>query len=386
MNQRRRHGGWSGPDRPPWWPETEPFPPSGGGPWARGSGRGGPWGRRRPSMAWRIGCGLVFLVGFGAVLMAAVAWAYAGLSGSGAGVGFVVGLGILLLLVLVIAAGSRWLRGLAEPVDDLVAAARQVELGDYGVQVHERGPREARTLARAFNQMSARLAATERERRGFLADVTHELRTPLAVVRGNVEAIADGVYPADAAHLAPILDATTTLERLVDDLRTVAQAEAGDLELRREPLDVGALVIDAVAGRGADAAVRDVILSADVPEDLPTVEADPVRIAQVIGNLVANALRQTPSHGAVTVSAAPDPSSGGVVVAVRDSGPGFPADLLPRAFDRFAKGNDSPGAGLGLAIARDLVVAHGGTIDARNVADGGAEVRFTLPAGGAPVS
>ncbi len=115
-----------------------------------------------------------------------------------------------LLIALVIVAGSRWLRGLAEPVDDLVAAARQVEAGDYGVQVRERGPREARTLARAFNQMSARLAATERERRGFLADVTHELRTPLAVVRGNTEAIADGVYPADDAHLAPILDATTT--------------------------------------------------------------------------------------------------------------------------------------------------------------------------------
>ncbi len=127
-------------------------------------------------------------------------------------------------------------------------------------------------------------------------------------------------------------------------------------------------------------------LTADTPDDLPTVEADPVRIAQVVGNLLANALRQTPAGGTVSVSAAPDPRSGGVVVAIRDSGPGFPADLLPRAFDRFAKGTDSPGAGLGLAIARDLVVAHGGTIEARNLPQGGAEVRFTLPATGQPLS
>ena len=350
-----------------------------------GRGPGRPWGRRRPSMAWRIGCALIVLIGFGALLMAAVAWAYAGLSGSGSGVGVVIGLGILLLLILVVVAGSRWLRGLAAPVDDLVAAARQVEAGDYGVQVHERGPREARTLARAFNQMSARLAATERERRGFLADVTHELRTPLAVVRGNTEAIADGVYPADDTHLAPILDATTTLERLVDDLRTVAQAEAGDLELRRETLDIGPLLIDAVAGRSAAADARGVNLTTDIADDLPTVEADPVRVSQVVGNLLANALRQTPAGRTVIVSAMAATGQGGVTVAVRDIGPGFPADVLPRAFDRFAKGADSPGAGLGLAIARDLVVAHGGTIGARNMAEGGAEVRFTLPPGGRPL-
>ncbi len=107
------------------------------------------------------------------------------------------GSAILLLVVLAVVSSARWLRGLTEPVDDLVAAAGRVEAGDLDVQVTERGPREARALARAFNQMSARLAVDERERRGFLADVTHELRTPLAVVRANVEAIADGVYPAD---------------------------------------------------------------------------------------------------------------------------------------------------------------------------------------------
>ncbi len=236
----------------------------------------------------------MFFVAFGALLMAAVAWAYAGLSGSGSGVGVVVGLGILLLVVLLIALGMRWLRGLSEPVDDLVAAAGRVEAGDYDVRVAERGPREARALARAFNQMSARLATTERERRGFLADVTHELRTPLAVVRGNAEAIADGVYPADPDHLAPILDATKTLERLVDDMRTVAQAEAGDLVLRREAVDLGALVIDSVAGFATDSAARGVQVRVVIPDDLPPVDADPVRIAQVVGNLLANALRHTP--------------------------------------------------------------------------------------------
>ncbi|MET1232486.1 MAG: ATP-binding protein [Candidatus Limnocylindrales bacterium] len=311
-----------------------------------------------------------------------MAWAYAGLSGSGSGVGVVVGLGILLLVVLLIALGTRWLRGLSEPVDELVAAAGRVEAGDYEVKVAERGPREARALARAFNQMSARLATTERERRGFLADLTHELRTPLAVVRGNAEAIADGVYPADPDHLAPILDATTTLERLVDDLRTVAQAEAGDLVLHREALDLGALVVDSVAGFATEAAARGVRVDVVLPDDLPSVDADPVRIAQVLGNLLANALRHTPKGGEVAVEAAPDAIAGGVGVSIRDTGPGFQPDLLPRAFDRFAKATDSPGAGLGLAIARDLVVAHGGTIEASNPPTGGAEVRFTLPAFG----
>ncbi|HEY8198546.1 MAG TPA: ATP-binding protein [Candidatus Limnocylindrales bacterium] len=333
-------------------------------------------------MAQRLGCSIVVFIAFGALLMAAVAWAYAGLIGAGSGVGVVVGLAILLLVVLAVASSARWLRGLTEPVDDLVAAAGRVEAGDLDVRVTERGPREARALARAFNQMSARLAVDERERRGFLADVTHELRTPLAVVRANVEAVADGVYPADAAHLAPILDAITTLERLVDDLRTVAQAEAGGLTLHREPVDVGALLIESVSGVAAEAAERDVRITSDVPDELPTIEADPIRLGQVVGNLLANALRLAPDGGQVTLSAAAYPggtSAPGVAVMVQDDGPGFPPDLLPHAFDRFVKGVDSPGAGLGLAIARDLVIAHGGTIEARNLPAGGAEVRFTLP-------
>jgi len=170
------------------------------------------------------------------------------------------------------------------------------------------------------------------------------------------------------------------LERLVDDLRTVAQAEAGDLELRRETVDLGALLADAIAGREAEATTRDVRLVTVIPDDLPTVDADPVRIAQVVGNLLANALRVTPAGGRVTIAAASEPGPSGVRVAVLDTGPGFPPDLLPRAFDRFARGTDSPGAGLGLAIARDLVVAHGGTIEARNLPEGGAEVRFSVPA------
>ncbi|HVQ23001.1 MAG TPA: ATP-binding protein, partial [Candidatus Saccharimonadia bacterium] len=347
-----------------------------------GSWGQGPWGRRRPRTAQRLGCTLIAFIAFGAVLMAAVAWAYAGLSGAGSGVGVVVGLAILLLVVLVLVSSARWLRGLTEPVDDLVAAAGRVEAGDLDVQVTERGPREARALARAFNQMSARLAVDERERRGFLADVTHELRTPLAVVRANVEAIADDVYPADPAHLAPILDAITTLERLVDDLRTVAQAEAGGLTLHREPIDVAGLLIDAVSGVAAAAAERHVQITADVPDELPTIEADPVRLAQVVGNLLANALRHAPIGGHVVLSASADTSGSsapGIAVIVQDDGPGFPADLLPHAFDRFVKGVDSPGAGLGLAIARDLVIAHGGTLEARNLPAGGAEVRLTLP-------
>jgi signal transduction histidine kinase len=176
---------------------------------------------------------------------------------------------------------------------------------------------------------------------------------------------------------------------LVDDLRTVAQAEAGDLELRREPLDLGALLVDAVAGFATEAADRDVRITTSIPDDLPTVEADPVRSTQVVGNLLANALRHTPPGGTVTVSAtviATGLADATVEVAVADTGPGVPAELLPRIFDRFAKGEGSTGAGLGLAIVRDLVLAHGGSIEARNLPPDGLEVRFDLPVLGATIA
>jgi two-component system sensor histidine kinase BaeS len=242
-----------------------------------------------------------------------------------------------------------------------------------------------RSLARAFNAMSARLEATDRERRTFVADVSHELRTPLAVIRGQVEAIGEGVYPADEEHLAPIVDATRTLEQLVEDLRTLALAEAGSLTLAREPVDLAELAHESAAGFQSAADGSGIELNVNAAGDVPNVSADPSRIRSVLGNLIANALRHTPSGGRVTVRVAPIEAAtaaagtGWVEVAVTDTGSGIAAELLPRIFDRFVKEPGSPGSGLGLAIARDIVTAHGGAIAAESEAGRGTTIRFRLP-------
>jgi signal transduction histidine kinase len=286
--------------------------------------------------------------------------------------------------VLFVGLGGAF-RRFASPVGDLVDAAGRIEQGDYGARVPERGPREVRSLARAFNAMSARLEATDRERRTFVADVSHELRTPLAVIRGQVEAIGEGVYPADEEHLAPIVDATRTLEQLVEDLRTLALAEAGSLTLAREPVDLAELAHESAAGFQSAADGSGIELNVNAAGDVPNVSADPSRIRSVLGNLIANALRHTTSGGRVTVRVAPIEAAtaaagtGWVEVAVTDTGSGIAAELLPRIFDRFVKESGSPGSGLGLAIARDIVTAHGGAIAAESESGRGTTIRFRLP-------
>jgi len=202
--------------------------------------------------------------------------------------------------------------------------------------------------------------------------VTHELRTPLSVIRGQAEAIADGVYPADEAHLAPILDATQTLDRLVDDLRTLVESDAGNLVLAKEPTDLGSLVRDMVESFRPQAESKGISLNAEVAGDLPLRLVDPARMRQVVSNLLSNALRHTPSGGSVKVSA--DPSG----ITVTDTGEGIPPEFLPHAFDRFAKGPNSTGSGLGLAIARDIALAHSGELSIAS--DGnGTTARLLLP-------
>jgi signal transduction histidine kinase len=278
---------------------------------------------------------------------------------------------------LVVVAGFGGLRRMTRPMSSLVEAAGRIEAGDYSAQVPETGPRDLRSVARAFNAMSARLKATDEKRRSFLADVAHELRTPLTVIRGQAEAIADGVYPGDAAHLAPILDATQTLDRLVEDLRTLVLTDAGSLVLQKEPTDLGALAVETVDSFKVQAEAAGVALSSDIANNLPSVDVDPARIRGVIGNLLSNALRHTPAGGSVTVGVS---SSGdGVVITVADNGEGIPPELLPHVFERFAKGAGSPGSGLGLAIVHDVVTAHGGNVEVESQAGSGTRVRLTLP-------
>jgi signal transduction histidine kinase len=304
-------------------------------------------------------------------------------------------IGVALLLGGIVVVVAR-VRTIATPIDELVDATRRVTAGDYSVRVDRphRGPRELRELAAGFNTMTARLETNEDQRRSLLADVSHELRTPLAVVRGNIEAIVDGVHPADPEHLSAILDETLVLGRLVEDLRTVALSEAGTLPLHREPTDLG-LVIDETARAfetmATTAGVGIVFREAAAHEpgggqDPPLLDIDPVRIREVVDNLVANALRYTPSGGTVTISTTLSPGTPFIVVEVADTGAGIAPEVADHLFDRFAKSGESRGSGLGLAIARHLVEAHGGTIEASSGPDRGTTIRFTLPIDGGGAS
>ena len=293
------------------------------------------------------------------------------------GIERVLAIAALVAFVVIVGRAGRRFGRMALDVGDLIDAAGRIESGDYGVQVTERGPRELRTLARSFNSMSARLAATDRNRRSFVADLAHEFRTPLAVIRGQAEGISDGVYAGDQAHVAPILDATQSLETLVDALGTMTLADVGGLRLHREAVEVGVLVNSTVAAFEAIADSSGVSLTSQVAPDTPPIDADPVRIRSVLMNLLSNAIRYTPSGGSVTVVAQRTADS--VRISVRDTGPGIPDDLRAHVFERFVKGPGSPGAGLGLAISKDVVTAHGGSIELTSEVGKGTEVRVTLP-------
>jgi signal transduction histidine kinase len=324
----------------------------------------------------RIGCFVLVMVVAFASVIAFLAWLIGRALGNAPhpAIIFLIGL----LVVFVLANVGRAIRRAAAPVGDLIEASGRVESGDFSTRVPEDGPREVRALARSFNAMSARLEEVEQQRRSALADVSHELRTPLTVIQGNLEALLDGIYPADPAHLEPILAETKILERLIDDLRTLTMAEAGSLVLHREPTDLGALLNEVVAGYRSQADQAGLELRLTVAPDLPALEIDPARIREVVSNLLTNALRHTPRDGRIEVSA--ELAGDQAVVTVRDSGKGIPADQLDRIFDRFYRSPDSPGSGLGLPIARSLVEAHGGTMSAISKAGEGTTMRILLPA------
>jgi two-component system sensor histidine kinase BaeS len=282
----------------------------------------------------------------------------------------------LILIILIMARLIRGVGRAAQPMADLVDASGRVEAGEVGTQVSVRGPRELRSLGRAFNSMSARLAADNEQRRRLLADVSHELRTPLTVIQGNVEAMLDGVYPADRAHLERLLAETRHLERLIEDLRTMSLADAGALPLHREPTDLAELAAKVVDGFAARASSAGVSLGVEATE-APALALDPHRFRQVIGNLVSNALRHTPKGGTVTVRVRP--SGDRVVLEVADTGSGMDAASAERAFDRFWRSGERAGAGIGLAIVRDLVLAHGGEVSLQTAPGEGTTVRCSLP-------
>ncbi|MEA2608504.1 MAG: two-component system, OmpR family, sensor histidine kinase BaeS [Chloroflexota bacterium] len=333
----------------------------------RGEGRR-PW-RRRQGFGWIFG--VLFLVIAGSILTATASV----LSHLGP-VPVVI---TAVAIVAIVAALFRGVAGAARDLDSMVAATRRVEEGDYAVRLGETRSDlpPIQELAGGFDTMVARLEADEEQRRTLLADVSHELRTPLTVITGNLEAILDGVYPADPDHLTPILDETRVMARLIEDLRTVALSEAGTLALHPEPTDPDVLIGEVLRAFTPGAAATGVTIKVESVGDLPIIEIDPVRIREVLSNLVANALRYTPSGGTVALGGSATASR--VTLTVRDTGPGIEPSLLPHVFDRFVKGSGSRGSGLGLAIARGLVEAHGGTISVASPPGVGTTFRVELP-------
>ncbi len=275
-------------------------------------------------------------------------------------------------------ASARWLWRNARAVGALMDAADRVAGGDYETRVAEADSRQLRRLTGAFNQMAERLQTNEDRRRELLADVAHELRTPLQVIHGTVEGILDGLYPAGPERLRPLLEETAMMARLLEDLRTLSMAEGGVLPLHRETIDprrVADDTVEAFRSIAGEAGVRlETTHTPDAPEQI---EADPVRLAEILANLLANALRHTPRDGRVTVhvSRVADEAT----FEVEDTGGGIAADQLPYVFDRFVTSADSGGTGLGLAIAKRLAQAHGGAIEVTTSADGGTTIRFAIP-------
>jgi len=313
---------------------------------------------------------------FALILAAAsLSWLLSTLFGEGWTFVFVI-IGWTIAIGLVGRVIVRAIRAMLAPMGDLIEASGRIEAGEVGTQVEVRGSGEMRSMARAFNAMSARLATDTEERRRLLADVSHELRTPLTVIQGNVEGMLDGLYPADRPHLERLLAETRQLERLVEDLRTLSLADAGALPLHREPTDLAALASDVVAGFGPQAAGDGVALTVEEGE-VGTLDLDPRRVRQVIGNLVTNALRHTPSGGRVTVAV--HVAGDGVELMVSDTGSGMDAEAVGRAFDRFWRAGDAAGAGLGLGIVRDLVRAHGGDVTLESSPGTGTTVRCRFP-------
>jgi two-component system OmpR family sensor kinase/two-component system sensor histidine kinase BaeS len=233
--------------------------------------------------------------------------------------------------------------------------------------------------------MVQELERADQQRRNLTADVAHELRTPLHIIRGNLEGVLDGVYPPNEEHLTATLDEIQSLARLVEDLSTLSLAEAGQLALVREPVDVAELLADLCTSFSGQAEVAGIDLCCEVVGDVPlTVDGDLGRLDQVLGNLVSNALRYTPTGGTIALRA--EQIEGGVRIRVRDTGTGIAPEDLPYVFDRFWKGDrsrqrsDGSGSGLGLAIARQLVHAHGGSIQVESTVGQGTIFAVDLPA------
>jgi signal transduction histidine kinase len=278
--------------------------------------------------------------------------------------------------------GGLLFRSIVAPLRRLTVASQAIAEGDLTVRAPVQGQDEVAQLASAFNRMAGSLAGAEEARRNQTADVAHELRTPLTILQGAIEAMLDGVYPTDRENLSAVLTQAQTLTRLVEDLRLLALVDAGQLELYTSPLNLETFLSETVKAHRLQAQERAATLTLETLPTLPLVEADRDRLAQIVGNLLRNALQHIQQGGHITVRAAHRGHE--IAVSVTDDGPGVPPEDLPHLFERFWRGGRTRqqatgGSGLGLAITRSLVEAHGGRIWAESVEGEGSTFTFTLP-------
>ncbi len=293
-----------------------------------------------------------------------------------------IALGALGATVIALALGVLLARAISKPVKELTEATQRVAGGELGHQVPVRTQDEIGELAVSFNQMSADLATSNQLRRQMTADIAHELRTPLSIILGYSEALSDGKLQGKPAIYDAMYGEAQLLSHLVDDLRTLSLADAGELALHRSLTPAGECIERTAASHAELAAQRDIRLDVQIAPDLPPVEVDRERMAQVLANLVGNALRYTPAGGAITLSARAEGDR--VLLQVSDTGPGIEPEHLPFVFKRFYRADNARPAngesGLGLAIAKSLVEAHGGTIQAQSQPGQGATFTVALPA------
>nr|WP_221308909.1 HAMP domain-containing sensor histidine kinase [Nocardiopsis mwathae] len=288
---------------------------------------------------------------------------------------------VLLVLVLTVGVSVVAATRLIRPVHALTTAVQRMREGEGSARVDVRDNGEIGRLAAAFNEMSAHLERLEEQRKAMVSDVSHELRTPLSNIRGWLEAAQDGVAELDADRMAMLVEETLLLQRIIDDLRDLALADAGKLRLTPEPLRVRDLVDQVVESHRVHAESAGLRIAAEVSDDVEVV-ADRARLLQALGNLLHNALRHTPAPGRITVRAARE--GGDAVIEVADTGVGIPADQLPDVFNRFwraekSRNRQTGGSGLGLAIVRNLTELHGGSASVTSTVGEGSTFTVRLP-------
>jgi signal transduction histidine kinase len=273
-------------------------------------------------------------------------------------------------------------RRILSPVKALTSATRQYGKGDFSKRVAYKGKGELGELARSFNSMAENLEHTQRLWRNMVADVAHELRTPLSNLKGYLEAISDGVVKPDEATISSLNEEASSLSRLVEDLQELSLADAGELKITAQSEDINKLIKETVTALQPKAADKGLTLTADLPAVLPPLNIDALRIKQVLNNLLDNAVAHTGKDGIITVTAREQNNR--VSISVSDTGEGIPPEDLPMIFERFyrvdkSRARKTGGSGLGLTITKRLVEAHSGTIEVKSQPGKGSTFTFTLP-------